>query len=151
MSSWSTYFFGEYRQKKEDHSDVVDLLESVRQRDWSNGEKDKEEVDAIVKRLRYRHPRTPPRQTRLSRRDVGQDDDGLQLNVLDSMNNMLPRTNSNNIKIDSSSMPQGGLLRDFGGSTASKSGSSDGRSQGTNESADDSIGATSAFTDGRNL
>lgn len=151
MSSWSSYFFGGYRQKKEDHSDVVDLLESVRQRDWSSGEKDKEEVDAIVKRLRYRHPRTPPRQSRLSRRGVGQDDDGLQLNVLDSMNNMLPRTNSNNIKIDASSMPQGGLLRDFGSSTASKSGSSDGRSQGTSESADDSLGAMSAFTDGRNL
>ncbi|CAJ1942050.1 unnamed protein product [Cylindrotheca closterium] len=146
-TSWSNYFFGGYRQKREDHSDVVDLLESVSQRDWSAADVDRKEVDDIVKRLRYRHPRTPPRQSRLSRhQDVVGQDEALQLNVLDSMNNMLPRASSN-IKIDSSSMPnQGGeLLRDFGGSVvSSKSDSSDGRSQGTDGSADDSFGTSSS-------
>mmetsp|Transcript_36050 Transcript_36050/g.87133 ORF Transcript_36050/g.87133 Transcript_36050/m.87133 type:complete len:151 (+) Transcript_36050:232-684(+) len=150
MAIWNRFLFGGYRQKREDHSDVVDLLESVSQRDWSAADEDRKEVDNIVKRLRYRHPRTPPRQSRLSEQDVGQDET-LQLNIIDSMNNMLPRTSSN-IKIDSSTMPpQGELLRDFGSSRGSSNcNSSDGKSQGTNESADDSIG-TSEYTDRRNL
>lgn len=149
MTSWTSYFFGRYRQKREDHSDVVDLLESVSRRDWSTADSDRKEVDDIVKRLRYRHPPTPPRQSRPSRQDVGQDD-VLQLHVLDSMNNMLPRTSSN-IKIDSSSIHRGELLRDFGGSASSKCDSSDGRSQGTDESLDDSLGTSSTYSERHNL
>lgn len=148
MSSWSSYLFG-YRQRR-DHSDVVDLLEAVAQRNWSTSSEDKKEVDDIVKRLRYRHPKTPPRNSRVSRTNVAHDE-ALQLNVIDLMNHMLPNNHKSTIKIDSSSIPRGELLRDFGGGTSSKCDTSDGTSQGTNESGDDSLGTSSAYTDSRNL
>ena len=146
MSSWSSYLFRGYRQSWQDHSDVVDLLETVSQRNSFTSNEEKKEMEDIVKRLRYRHPKTPPRtRSRVSEKEVDTNDDTLHLNVIDSMNNMLPSKPNSTIKIDSSSIPQGGLLRDFGGGY-----SSCGTSQGTDESGDVSLG-TAIDADRRNL
>lgn len=154
MSRFRNFFSGGFgAQKQEDHG-VIDLLESVSNRDWATSEDDRKEMDDIIKRLRYKHPRTPPRQSRLNRRDIGKDI--LQLGDIYTFGTTSPVENAN-IKIDttavaadqasSSKVPRGGLLRNFGSSVCS---SKCGRSQGTNESADDSLGA-SVFTDRHSL
>lgn len=139
-------------QRRDDHG-VIDLLENVSNRDWTNSEDDRKEMESVMKRLRYRHPHSPPRKSRLSRRDTGKY--ALQLGPTSTFGTS---TDENaNIKIDTSAVaadqaslsevPRGGLLRDFESSVCS---SKCGKSQGTNDSAEDSLQA-SAFTGRYNL
>jgi hypothetical protein len=132
---------------KDDHG-VIDLLETVSRRASSCSEEQRREVGEIVKRLRYKHPKTPTKIVGDTRRDFVKD--ALQVDLLRGFGPSLEPTEAKNVSMPQSrgsSPPHGELLRHFGESRSKYD--SDQGSDGS-ESGDDSFDG-SGFEEPRHL